>query len=364
MRVSSTLSGYIGRQFALALLGFFALFLIVVYMFDAIELLRRAASRPEATTGLVLRMALLKLPYMAEQLAPFVVLFAAIITFWRLTRSHELTVARAAGVSVWQFLLPVVAVAALFGLFKITVINPAAAVLYAGYERMEAQLLRGSSSLLAVSENGFWLRQIDDQGNSVVHARRVSSADMTLYDVIIFNFEGKDRFIGRVDAAKAVLAPGYWDVSDAWITAPNRPSRFERSYRVPTNMTAEQIQDSFSSPETISFWELPGFIRLLEAAGFSATRHRLHWHQLLAIPLLLAAMVLIAATFSLRPHRRGGTSLLIGSGVGAGFLLFFVSSLVGALGQSAAIPVILAAWSPAAVSTMLGVALLLHLEDG
>ncbi len=84
----------------------------------------------------------------------------------------------------------------------------------------------------------------------------------------------------------------------------------------------------------------------------------------MATPLLLGAMVLIAATFSLRPHRRGGTSLLIVSGVVAGFLLFFATSLVGALGQSAAIPVVLAAWTPATVSSMLGVALLLHLEDG
>ncbi|MCM0020974.1 MAG: LPS export ABC transporter permease LptG [Tagaea sp.] len=364
MRLSPTLSGYIGRQFALALVSIFALFLLVVFMFDAIELLRRAAGRADASTGLVLRMALLKLPNMAEELAPFVVLFAAMITFWRLTRSHELTVARAAGVSVWQFLLPVVVVATLFGAFKVAVVNPAAATFYASYERLEAQLLRGRSSLLAVSESGFWLRQIDANGNSVVHARRVSSAEMTLFDVIIFNFEGQDRFVGRVDAARAALRDGYWEVDEAWVTAPERPARFEPRYRVPTSMTAEQIQDSFASPTTISFWELPGFIRLLESAGFTATRHRLHWHQLMAAPLLLAAMVLIAATFSLRPHRRGGTSLLIVSGVVTGFLLFFASSLVGALGQSAAIPAVLAAWTPATVCTMLGIALLLHLEDG
>jgi lipopolysaccharide export system permease protein len=51
-------------------------------------------------------------------------------------------------------------------------------------------------------------------------------------------------------------------------------------------------------------------------------------------------------------------------GVGAGFLLFFLSNLVAALGQSASVPVVLAAWAPAAVSTLLGVSMLLHLEDG
>lgn len=364
MRLSTTLLGYIGRQFAIALAGFLAMFLAIVYMFDTIELVRRAAGRPSVTIELVLKMALLKLPQMAEELAPFVVLFAAMITFWRLTRSNELTVARAAGVSVWQFLIPVVGFAVLFGVFKTTVLNPAGAVLYGNYERMEAEMLRGSSSLMSVSNSGFWLRQLDTNGNSVVHARRVASQDMELFDVIILNFEGQDKFIGRVDASSAKLESGDWLVTDAWFTAPEKPARFEKSIRIPTSMTAEQIQDSFASPLTISFWELPGFVRMLEAAGFSATRHRLHWHQLIANPVLLAAMVLIAATFSLRPHRRGGTGLMIVSGVAVGFVLFFTSSLVGALGQSAAIPVALAAWTPAIVSTMLGIAMLLHLEDG
>jgi len=364
MRLSGTLLGYIGRQYLAALAGFFALMMALVYMFEVIELVRRSASRANVTSDIVLKLALFKLPQMAEELSPFIALFAAMLTFWRLTRSHELTVARAAGVSVWQFLLPVVGMAMLYGVLSVGVLNPVAAVLYGKFERLDAELMQGRANLFSLSNAGFWLRQNDADGDSVVHARRVISQDMRLFDVIIINFKGQDRFVGRIDAARATLQPGYWEVEDAWITAPERPAVFEKSRRVPTAMTAEQIQDSFASPLTISFWELPGFIRLIENAGFSATRHRLHWHQLTAMPLLLAAMVLIAATFSLRPHRRGGTGVLIVTGVAAGFILFFVSSLVAALGQSATIPVALAAWTPAAVSSLLGVAMLLHLEDG
>ena len=57
-------------------------------------------------------------------------------------------------------------------------------------------------------------------------------------------------------------------------------------------------------------------------------------------------MVLVAATFSLRLHRGGGAVMLIVSGVVAGFLLYFLSDIVFALGLSAKIPVLLAAWAP------------------
>ena len=148
------------------------------------------------------------------------------------------------------------------------------------------------------------------------------------------------------------------------VTAPNVPSREEAEYVLPTDWTPNKIQDSFSPPETLSFWRLPGFISILEKAGFAATRHKVHWYSLLAMPVMLAAMVLIAATFSLRMARRGGVAMLIGSGVMFSFFIFFLSDVVVALGYSDTIPPLLAALTPAAVTTLIGASILLHIEDG
>jgi lipopolysaccharide export system permease protein len=364
MRLSLTLSAYIGRQFAVRFGAVLLALTALAYLLDTIETLRRASTREEVTLGIVLQLSLLKLPQLVQEMIPFVVLFATMLTFWRLSRSHELTVVRAAGISVWQFLLPALAIALLIGAFRLAVLNPVGAVLYASYEQTESKLLRGRTSLLAVAQSGFWLRQTDGRGNSVIYAQRVSSQEMELYGVIVFNFEGTDRFVSRIDAASARLEPGSWVLKDAKISAPERNTHFEATYRLPTDMTLDRIQESFASPETISFWELPSFIRVLENAGFSAVKHRLYWHRLLAGPLLLFAMVLLAATFSLRPPRRGGTLVLVVAGIAAGFLLYFISNLVAALGQNASIPVALAAWTPAGVSTLVAITFLLHLEDG
>jgi lipopolysaccharide export system permease protein len=114
----------------------------------------------------------------------------------------------------------------------------------------------------------------------------------------------------------------------------------------------------------MSFWDLPGFISLLEQSGFAAQRHRLHFNTLLARPFLFCAMVLVAATFSLRMQRRGGATMMIAGGAIAGFLLYFLSDIVVALGLSAKVPVLLAAWTPTGVSLIFGSSMLLHLEDG
>src|SRR5260370_35257150 len=111
------------------------------------------------------------------------------------------------------------------------------------------------------------------------------------------------------------------------------------------------------------FWDLPGYIAWLEQSGFPAQRHRLHFNVLLARPFLLCAMVLVAATFSLRMQRRGGATLMIVGGVVAGFLLYFLSDIIFALGLSAKVPVTLAAWPPPVGSLIFVASLLRLLED-
>ena len=108
---------------------------------------------------------------------------------------------------------------------------------------------------------------------------------------------------------------------------------------LPTDLTVARVQESFASPDTLSFWDLPGFIALLDRSGFSSIRHRLHFQALLALPLLAATMALVSAGFSMRPARRGGVAQMIGSGVAAGFALFVVSKVAEEFGQSGALPV-------------------------
>ena len=140
--------------------------------------------------------------------------------------------------------------------------------------------------------------------------------------------------------------------------------QLETEYWLATDLTLAGIQDSFAPPETMSFWDLPDFIRTIEAAGFPGHRHRLHFYALIASPILLTSMILIAASFMLRINRRTGTSAAVLGGIMCSFMLYFMTDIIHALGLSASIPIPLAAWTPAGVSLLIGLAMLFHLEDG
>jgi lipopolysaccharide export system permease protein len=363
MSWSWTLHQYLGRQFLASVGVVFTALAFLSFSIDLVDLLDRTGDRHVATSA-VAAMALLQLPDLALKLMPFAVLLGGIFAFVRLSRSHELLAIRAAGVSAWNLLAAPLGVALGLGLLAVLVFTPVSSRLLVQYTAMEARLIRGQASQLAISENGLWLRQGDATAQSVIHALRVADQGVRLEDVTIFLYGAADRFEGRIDAQSAVLGNGAWTLRDAWVSETSGRLKRYDTYSVRTKLTPTRIQESFAAPDTLSFWALPGFIDTARQAGFSATRYLLYFDSLLMEPAMFAAMVLVAASFSLRLARLGGLGRIVLWGSLAGFGVYFFSAVTRALGESGILPVPLAAAAPAATAILLGMTLVFHQEDG
>ncbi|HEY2445131.1 MAG TPA: LPS export ABC transporter permease LptG [Rhizomicrobium sp.] len=363
MSWSWTLHQYLGRQFLIAVGIMFGAFAFLSFSIDLVDLLDRTSDRHVAAIAVV-AMALLQLPDLALKLLPFAVLLGGIFAFVRLSRSHELLAIRAAGVSVWNLLAAPLSVALALGIFAVLIFTPVSSRLLVQFAAMEARLVRGQASQLAISENGLWLRQGDSRAQSVIHAQRVSDQGVRLEDVTIFLYGSADRFDGRIDAQSAVLGGGAWNLKNAWVSGPAGRVQHYDMYLLPTRLTPTRIQESFAAPDTLSFWALPGFIDTARQAGFSAARYLLYFDSLLMLPAMFAAMVLLAASFSLRLARLGGMGRIVVWGALAGFGLYFLSAFTRALGETGILPVPLAAAAPAATAILLGMTLVFHQEDG
>jgi len=359
----STLFRYLGRNFLANFLVLMLILLGVVFVFELVELLRRAANQEGVGMRLVLEMAALKMPYTAEIVLPFGVLFGAIYTCWKLNRTQELVVIRSAGLSVWQFLSPLVLAALFVGVAATAFLNPLSSVMLSKYQQLEMLNFRKNDSLVTVSATGIWLRQPVSDGYALIHAATLDQKEWKMMNVTVLFFDPTDKFLRRLDSEEAYLKDGYWDIR-APLLNDRGGSRQEEAERIPTELTSGKIEESFADPDTISFWNIPEYIRIMTETGFPAIRLSIHFQSLLAQPVLFAAMVLLAATFSLRPPRFGGTGVMIALGVAAGFFIFFMESMLDAFGVSQKIPAYLAAWTPATVSLLLGMTALLHREDG
>lgn len=359
-----TLSLYLIKNyvinFSMILLGLLA----VIYLFDTVELLRRASGREDVLITTILAMGLFKLPQVGQMIFPFAVLFSGMLTFWQLTRRHELVIVRSAGLSVWQFITPILLTVFMIGVVKVALINPLGALMIGQYENLESEHLKNSNSLISLSDQGLWLRQKNDKGMAILHAKNIQMPDWELRDVLVFFFDNKNSFLRRIDAQTSTLDDGVWTFNQAVINSAHALPEKSDFVTLATDLTIGELESSFAAPETISVWKLPAYIKVLEETGFNAISLKIHFQELLAQPLLFMAMILLAASVSLRPPRLRGAATLIMSGVIIGFVVFFASSFLQALGGSQQIPVAAAAWFPAVITFVLGISALMALEDG
>ena len=359
--IGRTLGLYLGSRFIKSVgLVFFTIFGLI-YMVDFVEMLRRAGDKPNASAALIAWLSFLRTPAVSEQVLPFAVLFGAMAAFINLTRKLELVVARAAGVSVWQFLTPPLLAALGVGLFAIGVYNPTSALMRQQADAIETDIFK---SRISTNDSSLWIRQKGRDGQSILRAETSAESGLVLGAVSAYVFDAKGKFIERVDADSARLEGDEWRLVHASISAPGVDPRLTEIYLLPTNLAPSQVMQSFVSPESVPFWSLPRVVEDTEGAGLDAVGYRLRFQSLLALPLLLAAMVLIAAAFSLKLSRMGGVGVLVLGGVGAGFVLYVATKLVSDLGGAGVLSTPVAAWSPAIVANMLGALTLLNREDG
>jgi lipopolysaccharide export system permease protein len=360
--ITGTFARYVGRRFIAAVAAVFVGIFLLVVLIDYIEMTRRTASIPNIPVWMVAATSLYRVPQITERLLPFSVLIGAMVAYLNLSRRNELVIARAAGMSAWQFIAPTVAIAFVMGIVAAVIYNPRAATLGERAKKYEETIFGSQAG--PTTGSTYWIRQRSGDGQSILHAATSREQGAVLAGITVFAFDPEGRFAERIEAETARLEPGHWRLENARIYSPTAPPREIPSYLLATNLNSEQVRESFATPETVSFWQLPQYIQLAERAGLAASGYRLQYQGLLARPFMLAAMVLLAAAVSLRFFRFGGVQRMVLSGIAGGFLLYVLAKVTEDLGKAELIHPLAAAWSPAFVGSVTGIMALLFQEDG
>jgi lipopolysaccharide export system permease protein len=361
--IAGTLSRYFGLRFLIAVLAVFAGTFAMITMIDFVEMLRRTGDVKDVSAFFVAKITLYRVPFITERVMPFAVLVAAMFCFLNLSRRLELVVARAAGISAWQFIAPAVFLALMLGVFTTTIYNPISSTLREISTRLENELF-GRDSGFRSSGGGFWMRQRDEEGPSILNAKTSRQQGVELGGVTIFRYDPAGTFRDRIEAKSATLEPGFWRLDDARFYASGVPPQERDTVRLKTTLTRAQVGESFATPETVPFWQLTSYIELAENAGLGAAGYRLQYFQLLVQPLFLASMVLLAASVGLRFFRMGGVQKVVLGGVAAGFLLYVLAKISGDMSKAEMMPPMLAAALPALIGGLGGFLTLLFQEDG
>lgn len=362
--VRRTLRRYVAKRFLFSILGAFIVCACLIFMIDMVELLRMSRRATDLSGTTLLWMGLLRLPAFSEILLSFAVLVGSIGALLSLNRKSELTVMRSAGMSAWQFLRPGLTVVLLLGVMAVTLFNPLAAAARSEAEQLTAEVFGREAGLLAASGEGSWLRQDGADGQSVINARATSNQGLSLTGVIAFQFDPDGRFVERMDAERAVLQDGYWELHRTTVSRPLREPEFFDTYSLSTHLNRERVGDALGSEIAVSFWQLPNLIQASEKAGLSASKYRMQHALLISRPGLMLAMVILAATVSLRSFRSGGIQTMVLMGMIGGIGFFLLAEISRQVGAAGLLSPALAVWVPIALALLVSLTVLLHQEDG
>jgi len=353
------LSRYVLRQFfgffVPILLGFILLYLLVDG-FSRMDILLRH----NATLGASVRYFFFKIPLMVTQLTPPAVISSILLAFATLARHSEITALRASGVSLLQTAVPLLVVA--FGISAGALVWNETVVPYSSHEfqainnqeiRKRERVILGDRAIWYHGKAGFY------------NIEHVDKASQSIYGLTVYRVDDDYHLTGVVQVPLARWTDGGWRYAagvEQFLT--------DGAFRVrplPSDapLLPEELGDFLAiqrEPEELSFLRLRAWIENLRQKGIDASHYMVDLHLKLALPFASLVLALVGIPIGGRVRRHPSVAAVIGLGIVVGFAYWVILALGNSLGQSGAIPPVVAAWSANVVFTLFGAALFLYLE--
>ena len=246
-----------------------------------VEQMRTVGARTELSLVGAFRLTSHKVPQLIMETLPFAMLVGTMLAFTKLNRLSELSAIRAAGVSAWRFLGPAIIISAVLGVFGVTVLDPLATTASSRFDALREEFIHGERPLADKNDGSVWLRQGDEFGRTVIHGAEVEEGGSALLGVVVLVFETTDEgntlFRRRIDADRAILRPGFWQLEGVVENTPELPPSEQDFLALPTTLEPETLLNRYASANTIGFWDLPKFIEETKRAGLEQDQYVLRF---------------------------------------------------------------------------------------
>jgi lipopolysaccharide export system permease protein len=362
--VRSLIYRTLSLRFAKMLATAFAVIAAVAFTVDFFDFARQTAGQPGYSVTLNFWRSMLKLPALMEQIMPFVVQFAAVGLLSMAARRHELVAFRGAGISAFQFIAPLCAVAGLLGICTMFALDPLAVKAKSSSKGIEAAV-NGVQPDASFEQSPLWIARPQDEELVVIGAKGQRNGGLELLDVTYLRFSGSRKVLERIDANSAVLTDDHLVFRDAVRVDDEHNLKEEKSrFEMVSPFGADALRTQFGDARDIPFPELRHAIAAAGETGNNENPIRTRFYSLLLLPLFLMAMVLLSAPISIRFERTGQSAAMMGTTVLMGFVLYAAGTIFSSLGSAGVIAPSLSTTIPVFVLLGVGLFWLLVAEDG
>jgi LPS export ABC transporter permease LptG len=299
----------------------------------------------EASTGMVMKLLAYMTPQFVYYVIPIGALLSVLVTFGLLSKTSELTVMKACGISLYRAALPLIALSlvwtlVLFGLEQeiLARSNRQAEILDARIRNLQPKTFDPLNRRWVVARDGnIYNYRYFDADQRVMHGLSIYSPAHDGW-----------RLARQTFATRAEFRGGRWRGFNGWVQEFTAKSAGRWQPFADGTLPLEPpeyFETEQPLAELMTVAELRRYIDELRGSGFNVVPSMVELQRKLAFPFVTLVMTLVALPFGVTMGRRGtlyGIGLAIVLALGY-WLLF---SVFLAIGRTGLLSPVLAAWTP------------------
>jgi lipopolysaccharide export system permease protein len=329
----------------------------LVQVLELLDVTTQILQRGQGLAGIG-HYSLLRLPGQFQQVAALSVLVGALFTFTHLARTSEMVVIRATGANIYRVVRMMIPVAIGVALVDFGI---AAEVAPRTQDALTHWMAVTAPPSEAKPSKPHWFRQ----GNDLVMVGSMSEDGRTLQNVRIYKRDADRNLVEEIAAPTATAEPGGWRLKGSVIThvledRSEVSEPFDQDWKTP--LTAGALKRLVRAGQDVAFSAAVGAVSRAGPADRSPGFYLTRLNRSFAEPFGAIVMLLLSAPAALSSLRSDQAMRLFLFGLSSGLLFLVSDGLLTALGETSALPPVLAAWAAPVAFTALAVAVLITAE--
>ena len=362
MKLNSVFLFYVGRLFVARFAFLLLFFVVLLQMLDLLNESDRILAAEGADWRSIAKYISLRAPQLASQFAPFAGLLAIVLTLTMLNLTSEITIMRAAGMSVHRVLYPIGLVcgfsaAAHFVFHEVAVVEATEKLAYWEANDYQTDLPPDDGTRTNVKIK---------VGDEIIH---IGSAAMEggraiLRNVVIYDLDADGLAQAVTEARGAIFADGAWTLrSPQALNAETATAIRNGDQTWRTDLDPETLFAMSLNADRTPLAQLVRQIGQLRQDGADTSAAMTALLSRFSKPMAILVMPLFGAIAGFGVSRQGNQLARAVAGATLGFAYFVAENLMIALGKLSVVPAMIGAFFPFALFMVVGFTIVLSMEN-
>ena len=358
--IASKIFFYLYRTKIYYIITSLLILIVTVQIIDFIELTRSNINKENFVFENILKMSLLKTPFLINEILPFVIIISTAFYFKNLIDNNEFVSIRNVGLSILNIFYPAGAAVLTIGVFSLFILNPISSLSMSLYEKYDLNK-NNSNNIVNLNDGNIWLKNKINNNILYINAEKINIKQMSLKDAMIIDYRDKNPKI--YFAKEGLIKKRYialLDVNEINIDSSNMLNYDSKNIEI--NFIQEDILNSLKYYKYTPFYNYLNYTKSMEKLNYLSNDIILYFLSEILKPLLLISIAFVVTGYVSKFQRNESFFKTIFIAIIIGFILFLIDKLIYSINANNLLSYLIIVSTIPILSVILGTIFIIRVE--